>query len=148
MSLFVTDENLSEIVCHAWEDVARFAYDSFVKKGRGVVKIRKACDAETIEEMEFKMAYIAYDDMAAAVDADAAKLVRGYAPDRELVAQYLHMDGGLRTFLVETPPGEKQPNIIDRSGAFSFKDIYDESQPILTYTPAMVYARAQMMARA
>ena len=66
MSLFVTDKNISEIVCHAWEDVARFAYDSFARKGRGVVKIRKAVAAESIEEMEFKMAYITYDDIAAA----------------------------------------------------------------------------------
>ncbi len=147
MSLFVTDENISEIVRHAWEDVARFAYDSFVKKGRGVVRIRKAVAAETIEEMEFKMAYSACDDTASAAGAEAANLVRGYAPAREIVAQYLHMDGGLRTFVVKTPPGEKQPNIIGRSGGFSLEDSRDESQPILTYTPAMVYARARMTAQ-
>ncbi len=143
MSLFVTDENISEIVRHAWQDIARFAYDSFVKKGRGVVRIRKAVAAEAIEDMEFKMAY---DDTAAAADAEAAELVRGYAPARELVAQYLHMDGGLRTFVLKTPPGEKQPDIVGRRGGFSPEDSFDQSQPILTYTPAMVYARARRMA--
>jgi hypothetical protein len=146
MSQFVTDENISEIVRYAWEDVARFAYDSFAKKGRGVVRIRKAVAAEDIEEMEFKMAYTTYDVTAAAAGAEAAKLVRGYAPAGELVAQYLHMDGGLRTFVVKTPPGEKQPVTFGRCGRFSFEDIYDESQPILTYTPEMVYARARKAA--
>jgi hypothetical protein len=56
------------------------------------------------------------------------------------------MDGGLRTFVVKTPPGEKQPNTFSRCGEFSCEDIYDESQPILTYTPEMVYARARKAA--
>jgi hypothetical protein len=146
MSQFVTDENINEIVRYAWEDVARFAYDSFARKGRGVVRIRKAADAEDIEEMEFKMAYSAYDNVAAAAGADAAKLVQGYAPAGELVVQYLHMDGGLRTFVVKTPPGEKQPDTFGRCGGFSFDDIYNESQSILTYTPEMVYARARKAA--
>ncbi len=145
MDLSVSDEIFKEIVRHAWEDIACFAYNSFVKNGRGVVKIRKIRDAETVEAMEFKMAYCAWDDASVAADAEAAKLVREYAPEKELVAQYLRSDGNLHTALVKTPSEDVPPKIFDLFRGFSFEDIFSECGGGLTYSPESVYARAQKM---
>jgi len=141
MSLIISDELFKLTVPYYWPDIARLAYNSYVENGRGVVEIQRTREAINLEDMEFKFVYTAYDDIAATTDANTARLIREYAPDDELVAQYQRSEDDIHTVLVEAPSGESPPKLISLVIGFSFEDIFAEYHP--TYTPEMVYARAR-----
>jgi hypothetical protein len=143
MSLYVGDELFNLLVRDFWPDMACQAYGSFVEKGRGVLAIHKTHDAINLEDMKFEFVYTAYDDIAIETDANIARLVREYAPDHELVAQYQRSQDDIHTVLVKTPSGESPPKLTCLFRGFSMADILAEFEYTLTYTPEMVYARAR-----
>jgi hypothetical protein len=126
MSLFISDELFDLLIRDFWPDIACHAYDGFVEKGRGVLEIQKTRDAINVEDMKFEFSYTAYDDIAADVDADTAKLIREYAPDVELVVQYQRGDDDTHTLLVKTPPGASYPKLISLLNGFSVADLFAE----------------------
>jgi hypothetical protein len=141
MSLFISDELFNLLVRNLWPDIASFANDSFVEKGRGVLSIQKTRDAINLEDMKFEFSYTAADDIAAQVDTNTARLIREYVPEGELVVQYQRAADDIHTVLVKEPSGENSPTIEDIFSGFSFEGILEEFQP--TYTPETVYARAR-----
>ena len=126
MSLFISDELFNLVVRHLWLDIVSFARGSFVEKGRGVLSIQKTRDAINVEDMKFEYSYTAYDDIAAEVDDNTARLICEYVPEKEHVVQYQRSDDDFHTVLVKIPSGENLRTMEDLFAGFSFENIFAE----------------------
>ena len=108
METAISKEVFETIFREHWEQIACFAYDGYRNYGRGIVKIIKTKDGDSYETMDFNIAYSTCD----LSDPDSARLMIDYDPEDEVIVRYEQENFKMRTILLETPPGERNPQRI------------------------------------
>ena len=87
-----------------WERLALFAYDSYCRKGRGVVCLEPAPDIGIAVAK-----YAIFPAGAALPDANTSQLIETYDPNFEMLLTFLQGNGEVRTLRVRTAPGARAP---------------------------------------
>jgi hypothetical protein len=108
METAISDEVFKTILREHWEQIACFAYDGYLKFGRGIVEIIKTRDGDSYETMDFNIAYSTCD----LSDPYSARLMMDYDPEDEVIIRYEQENFKMRTILLKTPPGERNPQRI------------------------------------
>jgi hypothetical protein len=96
-----TDDVIDRILNDHWEQIALFAFDHFIKRGRGVVGIEN-------KGGQIRLSYITYD-FESTPHPEAIRFIAEYNPEWEIVIQCFRQDGSLRTMRVKTAPEARHP---------------------------------------
>lgn len=94
-----TKKKIRQVLNAHWDDIARFAYDGFLDRGKGVVRLHLEADGQ------IRMRYIADEGKDVKVDPRAQRLVREYDPDQEMLVEYTGEDHTNRTIRAVTAEG-------------------------------------------
>jgi hypothetical protein len=103
----MTDNELTLLLDHYWEEIALFAYEQFSKRGRGVVSLDRHGFDDDILADGIDLGYTMYQSNCP--DENAAKMITEYDPEWEIVFQYLRPDGNVRTARIRTAPDNRHP---------------------------------------
>jgi len=109
MGTTLSNAELKQVLDTYWEDIALFAYDCYHTKGKGVVGLEKAEHGEGSSGEQIQLLYAVYDFEVGKPDKDAARLIRAYDPEWEVIIQYVRHDGSVRTMTLKTAPGARHP---------------------------------------
>lgn len=102
-----TEDDFDILLKACWEQIALFAFAQYKEAGRGVVTLERHGVENDILHDKVDLGYAVYEP--GRPDADAARMIKEYDPEWEIVFQYLRTDGNVRTVRVRTAPGNRHP---------------------------------------
>jgi hypothetical protein len=123
---------LLEATLENWDTLAFFAYDQFVRSGRGAVGLERL-DSDDGVESPVRALYAVFPPSTDQPDRATARILADYDPDQEFVVMYEQSIGGLRTMRLRTAPGARAAK---RVWCFEMlRRLSDASEPVPDYLP-------------
>ena len=100
-----------ELINSHWGDLAYWAYDQYINRGRGAIYIQKETpggDENTRENFR----YVTYDGEARHLDPGISKIIGEYRPGSEVIIQYIQENAGIRTVRVRAADPGRRPEVV------------------------------------
>lgn len=109
MAKNLSDDLFHQIVGELWEAIGSFAFDGYHNHGRGVVGIEEVSGGDGLDDLRVRLLYTIYKTDNEKTDPGFSRMIAAYDPKWELVIQYAHEQGGLRTMRLRTREGARHP---------------------------------------
>lgn len=111
MNDWLSDKELNGIFTAGLDQIAHFALQGFIRRGRGTVAVTPKCRAGHLGDAGYTLRYLRYDPAVSLPGPQTCRIIATYDPFCEFVVQYYRPGGAVRTLHMQSPssPPVKRP---------------------------------------